>query len=232
MDDAEVCERGGEKTMGSAMLDAYGFRPFWRGRLHMIAALVAAPAVVLLANAADSGLGRAAVLVYGSTLVGLYSVSATYHRLARTPTAVKWWRRADHSMIFLLIAGTYTPICLLVLPPAWGIPMLVAVWVVAMVGVSLKMAKLGIGQESVGSWLYIVLGWAGLLTAPLLVTRLSWPQLVLLAVGGVLYTVGAVILGRRRPDPSPERFGYHEVWHGFTIMAGVCHFVVVATLLP
>jgi len=213
------------------VVDAYGFRPFWRGRLHLIAAVVALPAVVLLAAAADTGLGRAAVLVYGATLVGLYAVSASYHRLAHTPTAVKWWRRADHSMIFLLIAGTYTPICLLVLPPEWGIPTLVAVWIVAMIGVSLKMAKLGAGHESVGSWLYIVLGWAGLITAPMLATRLAWPQLVLLAVGGVLYTVGAVILGRRRPDPSPERFGYHEVWHGMTIVAGTCHFVAVATFL-
>ncbi len=218
--------------MTSTLVDAYGFRPFWRGRLHLMAAVLAAPAVLLLALAADTGLGRAAVVVYGATLVGLYAVSASYHRLAHTPTAVKWWRRADHSMIFMLIAGTYTPICLLALPPEWGIPTLVVVWVVAMVGVSLKMAKLGVGNESVGSWLYIVLGWAGVITAPLLITRLAWPQLVLLAVGGVLYTVGAVILGKRRPDPSPERFGYHEVWHSMTILAGGCHFIVVATLLP
>ncbi|MFZ4433326.1 MAG: PAQR family membrane homeostasis protein TrhA [Microthrixaceae bacterium] len=218
--------------MAAALVDAYGFRPFWRGRLHLIAALLAAPAVLVLAATADTGLGRAAVLVFGATLVGLYAVSASYHRLAHTPTAVKWWRRADHSMIFMLIAGTYTPICLLALPPEWGIPTLVVVWIVAMGGVTLKMAKLGVGNESVGSWLYIVLGWAGLLIAPLLVTRLAWPQLVLLAVGGVLYTVGAVVLGKRRPDPSPERFGYHEVWHSMTIVAGGCHFFVVATLLP
>jgi hemolysin III len=218
--------------MTTTLVDAYGFRPFWRGRLHLIAAVLAAPAVLVLAATADTGLGRTAVLVYGATLVGLYAVSASYHRLAHTPTAVKWWRRADHSMIFMLIAGTYTPICLLALPPEWGIPTLVAVWVVAMVGVSLKMAKLGVGNESVGSWLYIVLGWAGLIIVPLLVVRLEWRQLVLLAVGGVLYTVGAVVLGRRRPDPSPERFGYHEVWHSMTIVAGGCHFVVVATLLP
>jgi hemolysin III len=218
--------------MTATLVDAYGFRPFWRGRLHLIAAMLAVPAVLVLAATTDTGLGRTAVLVYGATLVGLYAVSASYHRLAHTPTAVKWWRRADHSMIFMLIAGTYTPICLLALPPEWGIPTLVAVWVVAMVGVSLKMAKLGVGDESVGSWLYIVLGWAGLIIAPLLVSRLEWRQLVLLAVGGVLYTVGAVVLGKRRPDPSPERFGYHEVWHSMTILAGGCHFVVVATLLP
>ena len=217
--------------MSPTLVDAYGFRPFWRGRLHLIAALVAAPAVLFLAYVADTSAGRVAVLVFGATLVGVYSVSASYHRLAHTPKAVKWMRRAYHSMIFLLIAGTYTPICLLALPPEWGIPTLIVVWVVALAGVTIKMVKLGAGADSAGSWLYIVLGWAGLLTAPLLITRMSGAQLILLAIGGVLYTGGAVILGKRRPDPAPETFGYHEVWHSLTIVAGGCHFAVVAMLL-
>jgi hemolysin III len=217
--------------MSPTLVDAYGFRPFWRGRLHFIAALVAAPAVLFLAYVADTSAGRVAVLVFGATLVGVYSVSASYHRLAHTPKAVKWMRRADHSMIFLLIAGTYTPICLLALPPEWGIPTLIVVWVVALAGVTIKMVKLGAGADSAGSWLYIVLGWAGLPTAPLLITRMSGAQLILLAIGGVLYTGGAVILGKRRPDPAPETFGYHEVWHSLTIVAGCCHFAVVAMLL-
>jgi hemolysin III len=212
-------------------MDAYGFRPVWRGRVHLLAALVALPAAVALVLAADTAPGRLAVGVYGLTLVGLFAVSATYHRVARTPTGVKWLRRADHSMIFLLIAGTYTPICLLALPPAWGVPLLVVVWVAALGGVTLKMVRLGNGPGSSGSWLYLVLGWAAVVAAPVLVRSLDPAQLALLAAGGVLYTVGAVVLGRRRPDPLPHHFGYHEVWHAMTVVAGGCHFAAVALLV-
>ena len=115
-----------------------------------------------------------------------------------------WFRRADHSMIYVLIAGTYTPLCLIALPRIWGIPMLVVAWVTALAGVILKMVRLGVGDKSSGSWLYIVMGWGAVITLPVLVTSLDVAQLVLLGVGGVLYTVGAVILGRKRPDPSPD----------------------------
>jgi hemolysin III len=219
-------------TVSNVQLDAYGPRPFWRGRVHFIAALVALPAVVALIVAADTAAGRVAVAIYGATLVGLFAVSASYHRIARTPIMVKWFRRADHSMIFLLIAGTYTPICLLALPPAWGIPLLVVIWVAALGGVTMKMVRLGSGPGSSGSWLYIVMGWAAVVAAPVLVASLDLTQLALLAVGGLLYTVGAVVLGRRWPDPIPHRFGYHEVWHAMTVAAGTCHFAVVALLLP
>lgn len=215
----------------AALLDAYGPRPTWRGRIHLSAALVAVPAAEWLLARAQGATARAAVAVYGASLVGLFAVSATYHRLARTERAVKWMRRADHSMIFVLIAGTYTPICLLVLPPAWGIPMLVVVWAVAAVGVTLKLWRLGTGAGSAGSWLYIVLGWAAVVVTPVLVTRLDARQLALLAAGGIIYTVGAVGLGRRWPDPLPACFGYHEVWHGMTVAAGACHFLLVLAVV-
>jgi hemolysin III len=209
-------------------LDAYGPRPAWRGKLHLIAAVVAVPASALLLLRAEGTTARIAAAVYGLSLVGLFAVSASYHLTARTERAVKWMRRADHSMIFVLIAGTYTPICLLVLPPAWGIPMLVTVWAVALIGASLKMLRLGTpGNGSVASWLYIVLGWAAVVVMPVLVTHLDRTQLVLLAVGGVIYTLGAVGLGRRWPDPRPMTFGYHEVWHSMTVLAGACHFLLV-----
>jgi hemolysin III len=134
-------------------------------------------------------------------------------------------------MIYVLIAGTYTPLCLIALPRMWGIPMLVVAWVTALAGVIIKMVRLGVGDGPSGSWLYVVMGWGAVLTLPVLVTSLNAVQLALLGVGGVLYTVGAVVLGRRRPDPAPSHFGYHEVWHSMTIAAGGCHFVLVATLL-
>lgn len=211
--------------------DAYGHRPVFRGRIHLLAALVATPAALVLFLHAPGVVARVAVTIYALSLVGLFAVSASYHRLAHTPTTVKWFRRADHSMIFVLIAGTYTPLCLLALPPAWGIPLLVVVWVAAIGGVIMKMTMLGKGPGSAGSWLYIVIGWAAVVAVPALVTSLDGLQLVLLAIGGLLYTVGAVVLGKRWPDPFPSVFGYHEVWHTMTVAAGSCHFAVVALAL-
>lgn len=143
-------------------------------------------------------------------------------------------------MIFMLIAGTYTPLCLIAFPRAWGIPMLVVAWVTALAGVILKMINLTERIDAVetrggafksGSWLYIVLGWSAVITLPVLVQSLNTIQLIMLGAGGVLYTVGAILFGLHRPVLSPERFGYHEVWHATTIAAGACHFVLIATLV-
>lgn len=209
----------------------YGNRPTWRGWLHFGAFLAVLPAGLYLLAAAESVAARVAVAIYWASLAGLFATSASYHRLARTHRSVLWFRRADHSMIYLLIAGTYTPICLIALPAIWGIPMLVVAWVTALAGVIMKMMRLRLEGGKSGSWLYIVMGWGAILTLPVLITNLNAVQLVLLGVGGVLYTVGAVVLGKKRPDPVPNTFGYHEVWHGFTIAAGACHFALVATLI-
>ncbi len=211
--------------------DPYGPRPTWRGWLHFVAFLAVMPAGIVLLAVADSAAARVGVAIYWASLAGLFATSASYHRLARSERSVLWFRRADHSMIYVLIAGTYTPLCLIALPAIWGIPMLVVAWVTALAGVIMKMVRLGVGEGSSGSWLYIVMGWGAVITLPALLTSLNIAQLILLGVGGLLYTLGAVVLGRRRPDPAPARFGYHEVWHSFTIVAGACHFALVATLL-
>lgn len=225
--DEDVTERSNVHVDDSN--DAYGFRPTWRGRVHFAAALIAAPAALFLLLRADSAVARVSVTVFAFSLVGMFGVSAAYHRIARTPERVKWFRRADHSMIFILIAGTYTPICLLALPAGWGITMLVAVWVVALAGVTLKMARVDTGS---GSWLYIVLGWAAVIVTPALIQNLNGPQLALMAAGGLIYTIGAIGLTTRWPDPVPHRFGYHEVWHTMTVAAGGCHFALVALVIP
>lgn len=211
--------------------DAYGFKPTWRGRLHQIAFFVTLPAGFFLLAAAETTAARVAVAVYWATLAGQFGASASYHRLAHTERAVKWLRRLDHSMIFCLIAGTYTPICLLVLPRAWGIPMLVAAWVTALAGVIMKMIRVTATGGKTGSWLYMVLGWGAVLTLPQLLSSLGVVRGMLLAVGGVIYTGGAVVLGRRSPNPRPLSFGYHEVWHACTLAAGACHFAMVALVL-
>ena len=213
------------------MWDAYGFKPRWRGKLHAAAFFITIPAGIALLASAHTTVARVAVAVYVASLAGLFAASASYHRFAHTVRSVTWLRRLDHSMIFVLIAGTYTPLCLIVLPRIWGVPMLVAVWVIALAGIITKMVRLGLGNTPSGSWLYIVLGWGAVIVLPLLLTRLNVLQLVLLAAGGILFTVGAVVLGKRRPDPIPTVFGYHEVWHTMTIIAVACHFAMVATLV-
>jgi hemolysin III len=219
-----------QPTDTSTMVDAYGHRPYWRGKLHLAAAFVAAPAAIALLATRGSVGSRVAAAVFGLSLVGLFSVSATYHLRARTEKAVLWFRRADHSMIFILIAGTYTPICVLALPPAWGIPLLIVVWTVALGGITIKMLRMKDRQGPNASWLYIVMGWAALFTLPAMIRSLDATELLLIAVGGVLYTVGAVFLWRRWPDPAPNTFGYHEVWHSMTIAAACCHFAAVALI--
>jgi len=221
-----------ERTLVEMVLDAYGPKPQWRGILHAVAFFVTLPAGFFLLAAADTTAARVGVAVYWASLAGLFGTSASYHRFARTERAVKWMRRLDHSMIFVLIAGTYTPICLLVLPAAWGIPMLVVAWVTALAGIIVKMVRVSTSSARAGSWLYIVLGWSAVLTLPKLLGELDAVRLSLLVSGGLLYTVGAVVLGRRRPDPLPKVFGYHEVWHAMTIVAGALHFTLIALVLP
>ena len=211
--------------------DPYGPRPTWRGWLHFGAFLVVLPAGLYLLTVADSVGARVAVAIYWASLAGLFATSASYHRLARTPRSVLWFRRADHSMIYVLIAGTYTPLCLIALPRIWGIPMLVVAWVTALAGVILKMVRLGVGDKSSGSWLYIVMGWVALVATPVLVESLTGLQLALIVAGGVAYTVGFPVLLVHRPNPWPSTFGYHEVWHLLTVVAAGLHFAAVADVL-
>jgi hemolysin III len=139
-------------------------------------------------------------------------------------------QRMDHSMIFILIAGTYTPVCLLALPPSWGTPMLVVVWVGAAVGIVLKVVAFD-RMPVLHHALYPLLGWAAVVTLPILFYRLSTTQLVCLLMGGIVYTLGVPVLIRRRPDPWPTIFGYHEVWHVFTVVASAFHFALVGMLV-
>jgi hemolysin III len=200
--------------------------PSWRGRLHAWAFVCALPAGLALVWAAEHTTGRVATAIYVVSLVAALGTSAAYHRLAKSPTARRRMRRLDHSMIFVLIAGTYTPVCLLALPLTWGIPVLVAVWGLAGLGIALKAAGV---QRRVGlvNSLYIVVGWTAVVTLPVVLTSMSPWGLAFMVVGGLAYTLGAVVLLRRRPDPRPAVFGFHEVWHACTIVGVVSHFAMI-----
>jgi hemolysin III len=157
-------------------------------------------------------------------------VSAAYHRGGWSGRALLRMRRLDHSMIFVLIAGSYTPVTLLALHPGWGITLLVLAWVGAATGVLVTVVHLE-RWPNLGFVMYIVLGWLAVVAGPQLVRTLSGVELALLVAGGILYTVGAIVLARKRPDPRPQVFGYHEVWHSFTLGAGAAHFLLVLMLV-
>jgi hemolysin III len=205
-------------------------RPTWRGRLHAWAFVTAIPLGIILLLTAERTSARVASAIYASSLVALFGTSAAYHRLANCARSRRIMQRLDHSMIFLLIAGTYTPMCLLVLPPAWGIPILCIVGTVALTGVALKLFAFD-HVRGLGSVLYIVLSWAVIAALPVLVHRLSLSEMVLLFGGGIFYTGGAIIFTTRRPNPRPNVFGYHEVWHACTIVAGICHFATISLVV-
>lgn len=133
-------------------------------------------------------------------------------------------------MIFVLIAGSYTPIALLMLNGPWAIVVLSVVWVAAVAGITLKLIRID-GFSALTATLYMAMGWFALVAIPQLVNSMPPAALFLTIVGGVLYTVGAIVFAVRKPDPLPAVFGYHEVWHAFMVAAATCHFVMVAIVV-
>lgn len=205
-------------------------KPRLRGRLHQIAFFASIPAGMSLVVLARSFEARVAALVFAASLSALYGVSASYHRGRWSERAHRLMRHLDHSMIFVFIAGSYTPVTLLALRPPWGIALLALAWTGAAVGVLVTVLRLE-RWHGVGFAMYLVLGWLAAVATPQLVSSLSRIELALLVAGGVLYTVGAVVLARKRPDPRPTVFGYHEVWHAFVVGASACHFILVLLLV-
>jgi hemolysin III len=205
-------------------------RPLLRGWLHMVCFFLAIPAGVVVVALATEPRVRVAAAVYAVGLVALFGVSGLYHRGRWSLRWRAWWGRLDHSTIFVMIAGSYTPLCVVVLQGWLAVAMLVTAWTGAAVGAVLSWTG-GRRTRVVRSGMYIALGWAVLIAAPQLVRHLSPAELTLIAVGGVLYTVGAVFLATRWPNPVPRVFGYHEVWHTLVVAAAVCQFVAIASLV-
>lgn len=205
-------------------------RPRWRGKMHAWTFFVAIPAGIVLVAIADGTAATVAAAIYAATLLLLFGTSASYHRLAHSVRAREVMQRLDHSMIYLLIAGTYVPICLVALPRSWGIPMLAIVGTLAVVGMVLKLGFFH-GARFVSYSLYMVMGWVAVVAAPVLIDSLTGLQLGLIIAGGLAYTIGFPVLLRHRPDPWPNTFGYHEVWHVFVVVAAVLHFAAVTDVV-
>ena len=196
----------------------------------MVAFFVSIPAGVVLVLLAQSAAARVAAAIYALSLTSLFGASAAYHRVGWSPRASRRMKRLDHSMIFVLIAGSYTPISILVLHGAWSVVILSIAWAGAVLGIALKLARID-GLHLVTGILYMGLGWLATIALPQLVRGMTVPQLVLLVAGGLLYTAGAIVFASKRPDPRPAIFGFHEVWHSFMVAAAACHFAMIALVL-
>ncbi len=205
-------------------------KPRWRGRIHQVAFFVSIPAAIALVALAESWVARFATSVYALSLMSVFGASAAYHRGEWSPKALRRMKRLDHSMIFVLIAGSYTPIALLMLHGPWSIVILSAVWAGAVAGITLKLIRID-GFSVLTAALYMVMGWLALIALPQLVHEMPTPALVLTVAGGLLYTAGAIIFAIRRPDPAPTVFGYHEIWHAFMVAAASCHFAMVTIVV-
>lgn len=207
-----------------------GLRPRLRGWLHLwsfIASVATGATLIALAAATVSAKAALATSIYGLTVLGLFGVSAVYHRVTWKSNRVRtWMKRLDHSMIFVFIAGTYTPFALLAMNPDTGRVVLLVVWIGALLGVTMKLAWPH-APRWVGVPIYIALGWVAVFVLPELLHHAGVAALVLLLVGGVLYTVGAVFYATRWPNPWPGVFGFHEFFHAATVVAAICHYIAI-----
>ena len=205
-----------------------------RGWLHFwsfTVSIAASATLVAVSAALVGGAAALATSVYSVTILGLFGTSALYHRRTwRSPRSWAVMRRLDHSMIFLFIAGTYTPIAALAMDRATGQTVLTVVWIGALAGVVLKTVWPH-APAWVGVPIYIALGWVAVFVIPAMLVGGGVAALVLVLVGGLLYTVGAVFYATKWPNPWPATFGFHEFFHAATVLAAICHHVAIWLLL-
>ncbi len=205
-------------------------KPKLRGWLHAGAVPFALVAGIVLVALSSGTAEVVASAVYAATTVLLFTVSGVYHRGTWGPRAFGVLRRLDHANIFLIIAGSYTPFAVLLLAGGQRLVLLLVAWIGALVGVGFRVLWVGAPR-----WLYVpayvALGWVAVLFMPAITRAGGITVLVLIAVGGLLYTVGGIVYGTRRPDPYPAWFGYHEVFHSLTLLAYVCQYIAVSLVV-
>jgi hemolysin III len=217
---------GGWHT-GPSMAIEPPVRPRLRGVLHAAAFFVACVVGVVFVIAAREGRVEVGAAVFAGSVAAMLAASALYHRILWGPRARLWMRRVDHAGIYLLIAGTYTPVGLLSLRGATQKVVLAIVWGGAAAATLAKFCWVH-APKWVSAVLGLGLGWAGVAAMPQVAQNAGIAAVVLLAVGGLAYTAGAIVYARRRPDPAPTVFGYHELFHALTLVALVCQYVAIA----
>jgi hemolysin III len=208
------------------VVDAPRVKPRLRGVFHEAAFYTFAVMAVPLVLSAEGGKARASALVFATCVALCFGASALYHRPTWQPRARSWLARADHAGIYLLIAGTYTPFGLLVLSRDWAIPVLTIVWTGSLAAILLKLFRPTLSKK-VSASIGLGLGWVAAAAITQLL-KLPWPGLMLLLLGGIAYSVGAVVYALRRPDPFPRVLGYHEVFHLLTLVAVGCQYAAIA----
>lgn len=205
-------------------------KPRLRGWIHfwsLVASVTTGATLVTLAASTVSARAALVTAVYSASVSGLFGTSALYHRRSWTNRRTAYWvKRLDHSMIFIFIAGSYTPFATLAMPPDTGILVLVVVWSGAVAGMTMKLTWPD-APRWLGVPIYLALGWVAVFVMADLLRAAGPAALVLLVVGGALYSVGALIYGLRWPDPWPSTFGFHEFFHAATVLAAICHYVAV-----
>jgi hemolysin III len=205
--------------------------PRLRGVLHQYAFFAAVAAGVVLAVLADGYRERIAVWIYAAALVAMFGASALYHRVPWRSTAARMRaRRLDHAMIFVFIAGTYTPFALLAFEGTVSVVVLLTVWAGAAFGIALELAWIE-GPRWLSAIAYLAVGWVGVIAVPQLFPALGVVPAVLLIVGGALYSIGALSYATTWPNPFPSTFGFHEVFHVLVVAAAAAQFVAVSLLV-
>ena len=202
-------------------------RPRLRGVLHQYAFIASLGCGAALIASASAGKGRAAAAVYAAAVAALFGTSALYHRITWRPAVRRWMRRLDHTMIYVMIAGTYTPIALIALHGTLSRVVLIAAWASAGAG---ALFTLGITRtpKRISALIYVILGCAGVTLLGRLPGTIGWLAVSGLLLGGVLYSTGAVIYAKERPNPAPAVFGYHEIFHALVIAAAALQYSVIA----
>lgn len=199
------------------------------GLTHLAGVLLASVGLIVLLDTAASA-GRTDQLVafgvFGFGLLVLYTASALYHLLPLSPVGVARLRRVDHMAIFVLIAGTYTPFCLLALDGAWRVGLLALIWGLALCGVLLKILWMD-APRWLSVVLYLGMGWVAVIAAPVIFRAMPAGGMEWVLGGGLIYSAGALVYGLKHPNPVPGMFGFHELWHLFVVAGSICHFWAV-----
>jgi hemolysin III len=205
-------------------------KPFLRGHFHQAGFFLALGACLMLVFQSTDARALVSSLVYSISLCGMFGVSSLYHRANWSEKSRRWMRRLDHAAIFILIAGTATPICVFALPSEAVFEALGLIWGMACMGLlqTLFWVK---APKWIAAIFYVVMGWMIVPYLPQFILLLGWGKVSLILAGGILYTVGALVYALKFPNPSPKKFGYHEVFHVLVMIAAVLHFIVIRKLI-
>ncbi len=204
------------------------FREPVNGLTHLAAAVAAFLGVSLLILIARGDLlKQVSLIIYGTSLVSMFSASAAYHSFNTTTKGNLILKKLDHSAIYLLIAGSYTPICLNFFSGFWRLGFLGVIWAFAVIGITLKFAKIN-SPRWLSAGIYLLMGWLSILAVGEILSRMPPGAIAWLVVGGIFFTIGAAIYILKKPDPFPGVFGFHEIWHVFVILGAFSHFAVMA----